>query len=985
MIAFACYQCGMKFNVKEEFAGRVTKCPTCKQPVTVPQLGNANVPAHGSGGGRSSLDEAGIRADITLPSTRSDDHVPVATLLRQRRENSGRYVLEGEIARGGMGAVLRAVDSDIRREVAIKYMLDEQDGAIKKRFIEEAQITGQLEHPNIVPIHELGVDAQKRVFFSMKMVRGRSLADILKSLRRDDPESPSTNADAPTEWSLARLLNILINICHALAYAHSRKVVHRDLKPANIMVGDFGEVYVMDWGLAKVLADDAVIVANPLTNAIQPASGNSAPRIVTTTRESEGELTHDGAILGTPAYMAPEQALGRIRDIDERSDIYSLGAILYAMLTLEPPVDKQGDHLAILTRVAMGEIVVPENRNPERARQGLIPPELSAIAMKALAREARHRYRSVEAFSRDIELYQEGRSVSAKEDSRWEMAVKFVKRNRGFSAATLIGSALLLAVLAASSVINYRARLKAESAYNAYLQEQKERRQQQKKSAPAFLRAAKMLTSERQFADALVQVNAALENDPELTEPYLLKGQLLIGLERYSEAVPPLREYTRRVKDGLAVELANSAERPEPTKVSFYLTLADLLREQQAPTLAAHTLKQAERFVGPKRDLAPGYRKRIDIAWPGFGNRLALTKDGELHLTLENVPIKDLVPIEGMQLSRLNLRGCKITSLEPLRGMPLTSLTLAGCSQIRDLTPLEGMKLTHLDLAQLHQLTDLSALQKMASLEELNCHSTQIATLESLQGLPLVKLDLTQCTRLRDLGPLKDMKSLRELIMSDCRNIQSLEPLRNIPLEKLNLHQLGLIRNFDDLKDMRLKWLHATSLRSLTSLEPLRGMPMQHLHIATAQITDLGPLQTMPLESLHLVNCGPVRDLTPLAGMKLTALSLYGCTQVKDFSVLKVMPLTYLSLSNSVQFRDLNLLTGMKLKALEIRGLKDIKDLSPLAGMQLTILEFDPQNIQAGMDVLRRMRSLETIVTTGSLRFEPNEFFRRYDNGEFRK
>src|SRR5262249_43741407 len=155
----------------------------------------------------------------------------------QRGQTQGqRYVLEGEIGRGGMGAVLRAVDCDIRREVAVKYLLDQADAGKKLRFVEEAQITGQMEHPNIVPIHELGVDGKGRLFFTMKMVQGRSLAQVLTDLR-DVPRIYEK------EWPLGRLLSVLVNVCHALAYAHARGVVHRDLKPANIMVGDFGEVY----------------------------------------------------------------------------------------------------------------------------------------------------------------------------------------------------------------------------------------------------------------------------------------------------------------------------------------------------------------------------------------------------------------------------------------------------------------------------------------------------------------------------------------------------------------------------------------------------------------------------------------------------------------------------------------------------------------------------------------------------------------------
>ena len=255
----------------------------------------------------------------------------------------------------------------------------------------------------------------------MKMVKGRSLAQVLDELRTE----PKT---AEKEYSLGRLLNILVNVCNALAYAHSCGVVHRDLKPANIMIGDFGEVYVMDWGLAKVLK-----VAGP-----GAADGNRGGRSfgcrtgslflsmragrsskVETSREPEADLTQEGAVLGTPVYMPPEQATGHVEAIDQRSDIYSLGAILYEMLTLQPPMDKEGGYLAILMRVTQGEIVPPEQRTTRAGRR--IPKELSAIAMKALAKNPQDRYPTVEALRKDIERFQEGRSVSAKEDTKREV------------------------------------------------------------------------------------------------------------------------------------------------------------------------------------------------------------------------------------------------------------------------------------------------------------------------------------------------------------------------------------------------------------------------------------------------------------------------------------------------------------------------------------------------------------------------------------
>jgi len=254
MIAFAC-SCGQKFKVKPQYAGRNSICPTCKQSLVVPaapEATEAYVPQCEIEGSASSLDQAGLQSEVTLAPRENKLYAgqpSVQDLLARRSKKGHRYVLGGEIARGGMGAVLRAADCDLRREVAIKFMLDGRDQRLKLRFVEEAQITGQLEHPNIVPIHELGIDSQQCLFFAMKMVKGRSLAQILDELRTN----PKT---AEKEWPLSRLLTVFVGVCNALAYAHSRNVIHRDLKPANIMVGDFGEVYVMDWGLAKVLQTD---------------------------------------------------------------------------------------------------------------------------------------------------------------------------------------------------------------------------------------------------------------------------------------------------------------------------------------------------------------------------------------------------------------------------------------------------------------------------------------------------------------------------------------------------------------------------------------------------------------------------------------------------------------------------------------------------------------------------------------------------------
>ena len=277
-IAFSCAKCGMRFNVMAEFAGRTTKCPTCKESLVVPTPDAETIYSPSAGkleGTSSSLMRARINSGLTLDGAAAGIST-LQDIVDSQAGDGARYVIDKELARGGMGAVLRAIDCDIRREVAIKYLLDQTNAKNKIRFVEEAQITGQLEHPNIVPVHEIGLDSHKRLFFSMKMVKGRSVAHILSALRSNEPS-------ATKEYSLSRLLNILVDVCNALAYAHSRGVVHRDLKPANVMVGDFGEVYVMDWGLAKVLDKGAagVEMGPPMAMAIPTATlatpGESAP------------------------------------------------------------------------------------------------------------------------------------------------------------------------------------------------------------------------------------------------------------------------------------------------------------------------------------------------------------------------------------------------------------------------------------------------------------------------------------------------------------------------------------------------------------------------------------------------------------------------------------------------------------------------------------------------------------------------------------
>jgi tRNA A-37 threonylcarbamoyl transferase component Bud32/tetratricopeptide (TPR) repeat protein len=253
-------------------------------------------------------------------------------------ERRGRFQVLGQIAKGGVGQILKGHDVDLNRDVALKMLRERHLGnhELIQRFVEEAQIGGQLQHPGIVPVYELGLGDDQRPYFAMKLVKGRTLAALL--VDRSDPSEDRR-----------RFLAIFEQVCQTMAYAHSRGVIHRDLKPSNIMIGAFGEVQVVDWGFAKVLAQGGV--ADERRARLDSVD---VTRIATVRSTGEGSDSIAGEVMGTPAYMPSEQALGHVDDLDERSDVFSLGAILCEILTGEPPYTAQG--MERLTLAAGGKV-----------------------------------------------------------------------------------------------------------------------------------------------------------------------------------------------------------------------------------------------------------------------------------------------------------------------------------------------------------------------------------------------------------------------------------------------------------------------------------------------------------------------------------------------------------------------------------------------------------------------------------------------------
>jgi eukaryotic-like serine/threonine-protein kinase len=300
---------------------------------------------------------------------------PVAAVARAQPRPAARYVFGETLGQGGMGEVLSARDEQVGRSVAIKRLRDDRPSAqLLARFMREARIQGRLDHPSIVPVHEISSDQDGHPFFVMKQLAGTTLSAVLSRLDKAD-------TDTVAQFSRQRLLRVFADICLAIEFAHTRGVVHRDLKPSNIMIGDFGDVCVLDWGIARVIGDP-----------VEPSSLSDVD-------PGAGPQTVHGAILGTPGYLAPEQFRGD-PSLDGRADIYALGCILYELLcfrSLHPPTHN-------LTSIVFERDARPSLRTPDRD----IPPELDAICVRATALDPADRFQSARDLGAAVQRFLDG-------------------------------------------------------------------------------------------------------------------------------------------------------------------------------------------------------------------------------------------------------------------------------------------------------------------------------------------------------------------------------------------------------------------------------------------------------------------------------------------------------------------------------------------------------------------------------------------------
>ncbi|MDB5385362.1 MAG: Serine/threonine protein kinaserelated protein [Planctomycetaceae bacterium] len=368
-----------------------------------------------------SLGDADIEASLKHVATHGAEADPHATDFRPSQSGGMklRYQTLRPHAKGGLGEVSVALDSELNREVALKEIQARfaDDQPSRERFILEAEITGGLEHPGIVPVYGLGTYSDGRPFYAMRFIKGDSLKEALQDFHRVDIKLQMSPGER--QFQLRKLLGRFIDVCNAIEYAHSRGVLHRDLKPGNIMLGKYGETLVVDWGLAKSVGRKEVGHSAEVT--LQPSSPLS----------SSG-MTRQGSALGTPAYISPEQATGRLDIIGPPSDIYSLGATLYHLLTGHPPIEDK-DVAAVLRRAQKGDFPRP------RQRDASIPRALEAICLKAMALHPEDRYPSARKLADDIEHWLADEPVTAAKESLSDRLGRLGRKHQGYVRAGLAG------------------------------------------------------------------------------------------------------------------------------------------------------------------------------------------------------------------------------------------------------------------------------------------------------------------------------------------------------------------------------------------------------------------------------------------------------------------------------------------------------------------------------------------------------------------
>lgn len=615
-----------------------------------------------------------------------NDVEPPKSLYRELDKITDRYTTGKLIASGGMKEIYEVEDRKTGRQVAMAIVKQLKSKELIEQFIQEARITAKLEHPNIMPVYDIGIEKSGQAYFTMKLVTADNLGTIIKNLRK-------RNKEYQKKYPLTRLLEIFSDICDAVAFAHSKGILHLDLKPDNIQVGDFGEVLVCDWGLSR----------------FKPELVNHED----TVEYLNGQLTIHGQVFGSPGYMSPEQAYAGRETLDKYSDIYSLGCLLYTFLTLKPAYE--GDSVeGILEKTAKGYFTKPSKVTTSR----LVPEALEAVCEKSMEYEKNDRYSSATELRDDVRSFLNGYATFAQKASLITRFFLLYKRQKAL--VLTLGLAFILAVSA--TYIYFDAEKEKSEVVEALDEVSTALDKKEEEKAKAVKERDEQTAQNDELLLSFSKIRKRLNIFSNLS---IINGLNYLADRNFLAAAEALENSE---DEGFNEHVAlckkigdNYKDKPLPRAMLY--DLITLLNEDLFTAVIQRVLRSEAAYLD-KLELVSLTEDLLKITNPEckginllveelFGQKhVSLTGIKDLHdisplvlipaqyLDISHTQISDLTPLSEMPLVSLNIRHTKVSDLSSLRELPISSLDMSY-SRVKECEVLEYLPLTKIKVAGL--------------------------------------------------------------------------------------------------------------------------------------------------------------------------------------------------------------------------------------------------------------------------------------------
>ena len=632
---------------------------------------------------------------------RDEEEKDSKSLYKTIEKVDQRYINEIPLAKGGMKEILRVEDLMTGRAVAKAVIKNLKSAESVEQFIQEARITAILEHPNIMPVYDIGIDDCGQAFFTMKLVEGDNLGDILKNLKKK-------NKKYEEAYPLARLLEIFIKVCDAVSYAHSKGVLHLDLKPDNIQVGDFGEVLVCDWGLSRFKPELKSENAEPI-------------------QYLEGQLTLHGQVFGSPGFMSPEQVTCGREELDHRSDIYSLGCILYSILTLKPAY-KGTTVDELLDMTAEGKFKPPSKVSKGR----FVPTALEAVCMHSMQYERENRYDNANELKEEVTAFINGYATFAERAGLITQFMLFCRRHRGL----VILATLLIASSITFGIVYFNKQKETKEVVEALDQKEKETEQ--------VSREKEQVTKEKEQLeiDAILRSKQNLLRFADLNFQWALNSLKDRNFREAADYFSRASDKQLKVYVDACNELVGNYDDTRLPAEKF-MNLIKLLSKDLYTAVIEELLRLESKFldhnekVSMSREILlfmnPELEKLNYDVYQILGKTyITISKNLKLRyisaLSLFNSHVIDLsetgiIEIEAlrnMPLVNLDLRKTMVEDLEPVKSAPLETLNISH-TKVKDVSLLSTEYLKNLHISGL--TLDMDQLNSFKSLEKVSVSS----------------------------------------------------------------------------------------------------------------------------------------------------------------------------------------------------------------------------------------------------------------------